>query len=52
MIEYGKSHKLEIAKMKFVGENDNDNYLIFNVLAPNFYRNYKISPDSKGETPY
>ena len=52
MIEYGKSHKLEIAKMKFVEENGNDNYLIFNVLAPNFYRNYKISPDSKGKTPY
>ena len=28
------------------------NYEIFNVLAPDFYKNYKISPDSKGAKPY
>lgn len=52
MIEYEKTHKLEIAKRSFIEHSDDDNYLIFNILAPNFYKEYKISPDSKGAKPY
>lgn len=52
MLEYEKTHKLEIAQMRFTEENDDDNSYIFNTLAPGFYRNFKVSPDSKGQKPY
>lgn len=51
MAEYEKTHKLSIVKMKFIEQNGDDNWRIFNILAPNFYRRYKISPDSKGDKP-
>ena len=52
MTEYGQLHKLELVKKMFIEESDNDNHLIFNVLARDFYKKYKISPDSKGAKPY
>ena len=49
LTEYEKQHKLELAQK----EIDNaDNWKAFNVLAPDFYRNYEISQDSKGSKPY
>lgn len=50
--KYEKSHKLELAKKKFHQNNESDNDLIFNFLAKEFYRQYEISPDSKGRKPY
>lgn len=50
--EYEKNHKLELAKMKFEEKQDRDNYAIFHILAPKFYRQYGISLDSKGKKPY
>ena len=52
MTEYESTHKLELAKKKFTENIDGDNRKIFEELAPDFYRQYKISPDSKGVRPY
>ena len=52
MSEYEKIHTLTVAKQKFAQLTDNDNHEIFNVLAPNFYRKFKISKDHKGRKPY
>lgn len=52
--EYEKQHTLRIARMGFEDntENGDCNSLIFDVLAKDFYRQFAISEDSKGEKPY
>ena len=54
MTEYLKTHKCELDKIGFVikpGSWDYNNF-IFEVLAKEFYRQYPISEDSKGQKPY
>lgn len=52
--EYEKQHTLRVATMGFIDNTANEDYnrLIFDVLAKDFYREFAISPDSKGEKPY
>jgi hypothetical protein len=52
--EYEKQHALRIARMGFEDNTENEDYnsLIFGVLAKDFYRQFDISEDSKGEKPY
>lgn len=50
--DYEKYHKLELVKQSFRQETHEDNDRIFNVLAPEFYRQYEISGDSNGKKPY
>lgn len=52
MTTYKKEHKLEIKKKRFRQETTEDNNKIFYELAPDFYRQFEISPDSKGQKPY
>ena len=52
--EYEKQHTLRVARMGFEDNTENEDYnsLIFDVLAKDFYRQFAISEDSKGEKPY
>ena len=52
--EYEKQHTLRIARMGFEDNTENEDYnqVIFDVLAKEFYRQFAISEDSKGEKPY
>lgn len=50
--DYEERHKMELVKKSFRQETHEENHQIFNVLAPEFYRQYKISEDSKGKRPY
>ncbi len=52
--EYEKQHTLRIARMGFEDNTENEDYnrLIFDILAKDFYRQFAISEDSKGEKPY
>lgn len=52
--EYEKQHTLRVATMGFEDNTENEDYnrLIFDVLAKDFYRQFAISEDSKGEKPY
>lgn len=52
--EYEKQHTLRVATMGFEDNTENEDYnsLIFDVLAKDFYRQFEISEDSKGEKPY
>ena len=54
MIEYEKSHRLELDKIGFEIKPSSWGYnnFIFEVLAKEFYRQYPISEDSKGRKPY
>lgn len=54
MTEYSKNHKLEVRSIGFVDETEDEEYnlLCFDVLPKDFYRQFKISPDSKGKKPY
>lgn len=47
--EYEKDHALELMCLEI---DNSDNHKAFNVLAPSFYRQYEISPDSRGSRPY
>ena len=53
-VEYAAAHKLELVKKKFEVDEDDiyANNRVFEVDARNFYRQFRISPDSKGEKPY
>ena len=53
-VEYIAAHKLELVKKKFeVDEYDvRANNRVFEVDAKNFYRQFRIGPDCKGEKPY
>ena len=52
--EYEKSHNLELVKMGFIDptEDWDSSDLIFNVFAKDFYRQYQISEDSRGQKAY
>ena len=52
--KYVEAHKLELVKKKFEVDEDDDcaNDRVFEVDAPNFYRQFRISPDCKGAKPY
>ena len=52
--EYEKSHNLELVKMGFIDPTEDWDYsdLIFNVFAKDFYRQYQISEDSRGQKAY
>ena len=52
-MDYEAQHQLKLVKKEFRYKNgeQKSNY-IFNVLAPEYFRNYEISPDSKGSPPY
>ena len=52
--EYEKSHNLELVKMGFIDPTEDWDYsdLIFNVFAKEFYRQYPISEDSRGQRAY
>lgn len=54
MDDYARNHKLEVARIGFIDETDENFYsnLCFEVLAKDFFRQYKISPDSCGSPPY
>lgn len=52
MTEYEKTHNLQLVKKMFIQRDESDNRAIFETYAPDFYRQYKISPDSKGAKPY
>lgn len=54
MIEYEKSHRLELDKIGFEIKPSSWDYnnFIFEVLAKEFYKQYPISEDSKGQKPY
>lgn len=52
--EYEKEHKLKLVKKEFTyknGDSQKNNY-IFDVLAPDYFKNFEISPDNKGQPPY
>ena len=59
-MEYFKNHKMECVSEKFSYEYEEKfdahdiemNRWCFNVLAKAFYRQFEISPDSKGSKPY
>lgn len=53
-LEYIENHKIECKSIGFVDETDNEdfNWICFNVLAKEFYKQWEISPDSKGQKPY
>lgn len=53
-IEYEKTHNLQLVKMGFIDPTEewDFNEFIFDVLAKEFYKQYSISEDSKGEKPY
>lgn len=48
-MEYEKLHKLELVCKEL---DSSDNHKAFEADAPDFYRQYEISPDSKGCKPY
>ena len=52
--EYEKAHNLEVQRMGFLDETEDNRYnnFSFEVLAQDFYKQFPISPDSKGERPY
>lgn len=50
--EYEKTHKLTLVRKEFFVFNDEDNNKIFDVEAVEFYKQYEISPDYKGQPPY
>ena len=52
MTDYEKSHNLELQKKQFRCVTSDENRRIFKELAPEFYRQFEISPDSKGPRPY
>lgn len=54
MEEYIKRHDMRLVKMGFIDPTEDEDYnmLIFDVLAKEFYRQYPISEDSKGDRPY
>ena len=54
MTEYIETHDVRLVKIGFVDPTENWDYsnLIFNVLSKEFYRQYQISDDFKGEKPY
>lgn len=51
---YAETHELKLAKMGFIDPTEEWDYsdLIFNVFAKEFYKQYPISEDSKGQKPY
>lgn len=53
-VEYEQKHDLRLAKMAFVDVTDDDDYnnFIFYNLAKEFYRQFPISKDSRGQKPY
>ncbi len=54
-MEYFKTHDIEVSTMCFEFDNenyDNMNNYVFEVLAKHFYRQFKLSSDSKGESPH
>lgn len=53
-LKYQKSHDLRLAKMGFIDPTEDEDYnkLCFNVLAKDFYRQFPISRDSRGERAY
>lgn len=53
-VEYAAAHKLELVKKKFEVDEDDicANNRVFEVDARDFYRQFRISPDCKGEKPY
>lgn len=53
-LEYRKNHKLECKSIGFIDETENNdyNFLCFEVLAREFYKQWEISSDSKGRSPY
>lgn len=52
LMSYIQSHKLELVKQKFDITEEVDNNMIFEVLAPKFYSQWELSPDTKGCKPY
>lgn len=52
--KYVEAHKLELAKKKFEVDEDDicANNRVFEVDARDFYRQFRISPDCKGDKPY
>lgn len=49
---YEDHHKMELVKKSFEQKTAEDNRMIFDELAPEFYRQWEISEDSKGAKPY
>lgn len=52
--EYFKNHRIQCKTIGFVDETPGDDYncLCFDVLAKAFYKQWEISPDSRGRKPY
>lgn len=53
-LKYQKSHDLRLAKMGFIDPTEDEDYnkLTFYTLAKDFYRQFPISKDSRGERAY
>jgi len=53
-VEYEKTHDLQLVKMGFIDPTEDWDYsdLIFNSFAKEFYKQYPISKDSRGQKPY
>ena len=49
--EYFANHKIELVTKEFIVDESTHNNA-FKVLAKEFYKQYEISPDSKGEPAY
>lgn len=54
MNDYCKSHKLEVKRIGFIDETEDNEYnsLCFDVLAKEFFKQYDISEDSSGKPAY
>lgn len=53
-LEYQKVHDLKLVKMGFIDPTEDEDYnkLTFYTLAQDFYRQFPISKDSRGERAY
>lgn len=53
-LEYRKNHTMECKTIGFIDETEGEeyNFLCFDVLAKEFYKQWEISQDSKGWSPY
>ena len=51
---YSKTNELKLVNMGFIDPTEEWDYsdLIFNIFAKEFYKQYPISEDSKGQKPY
>lgn len=54
LVKYEKEHDLKVVRLGMIDETEDNQYncLCFDRIAKDFYRQYKISNDSRGARPY